>query len=64
LKHKFRSHLGQQYAIRGNSAKGIDVPDLDVDLKVTSGGRAPLPTPGHSEVSPGRRLHVDGVWRL
>lgn len=37
LEHKFRSHLGQRYDLRpGNSAKGIDFPDLDVDLKVTS----------------------------
>ena len=37
LEHKFRSWLGQRYDFgHGNSAKGIDFPDLDVDVKVTS----------------------------
>ena len=37
LEHKFRRLLQESYAFQtGNSAKGIDFPDLDVDMKVTS----------------------------
>ena len=37
LEHKFRDHLSQRYTlIQGNSALGIDLPDLEVDIKVTS----------------------------
>lgn len=37
LEHKFRTHLIDNYQFRkGNSASGIDFPDLKVDMKVTS----------------------------
>jgi hypothetical protein len=37
LEHKFVAHLELRYFFAaGNSAKGIDLPALDVDLKVTS----------------------------
>jgi hypothetical protein len=37
LEHKFQSRLLERYSYpRGNSAKGIDFPGLDVDIKVTS----------------------------
>ncbi|MCC7439824.1 MAG: restriction endonuclease [Armatimonadetes bacterium] len=37
LEHSFRTHLRQRYQFEeGNSAKGIDFPSVDVDLKVTS----------------------------
>ena len=37
LEHKFQAHLLELYLFgRGNSAKGIDIPDLNVDIKVTS----------------------------
>jgi hypothetical protein len=37
LEHKFQAKLLEQYTYpRGNSAKGIDFPGLDVDIKVTS----------------------------
>jgi hypothetical protein len=37
LEHKFQARLQRIYAYeRGNSAKGIDFPTLDVDIKVTS----------------------------
>jgi len=37
LEHKFQSNLQSCYTYgRGNSAKGIDFPDLGVDIKVTS----------------------------
>jgi len=37
LEHKFRAHLETKYAFKlGSSASGIDFPDLDVDMKVTS----------------------------
>lgn len=37
LEHKFQSHLQCLYTYsRGNSAKGIDFPELGVDIKVTS----------------------------
>lgn len=37
LEHKFQTHLQIRYFYgRGNSAKGIDFPELGVDIKVTS----------------------------
>jgi hypothetical protein len=37
LEHKFQTHLQNKYKyLRGSSAKGIDFPELDVDIKVTS----------------------------
>jgi hypothetical protein len=37
LEHKFQEHLAETYAYdRGSSAKGIDFPKLNVDIKVTS----------------------------
>ncbi len=37
LEHKFHEHLKQDYAYsRGSSAKGIDLPDIQVDMKTTS----------------------------
>ena len=37
VEHKFRAFLRDRYEFRlGSSAKGIDFPDLDVDMKVTS----------------------------
>lgn len=37
LEHKFRAYLDNKYAYNaGNSAKGIDFPDLLIDMKVTS----------------------------
>ncbi len=37
LEHKFQTHLQARYTYgRGNSAKGIDFPELSVDMKVTS----------------------------
>lgn len=37
LEHKFRAYLATIYSFaQGNSAKGIDFPDIGVDLKVTS----------------------------
>ena len=37
LEHKFQAHLHDNYIYReGSSAKGIDFPALEVDLKVTS----------------------------
>ena len=37
LEHKFQTALHQRYIYgRGNSAKGIDFPELGVDIKVTS----------------------------
>ena len=37
LEHKFQTHLHSRYIYgRGNSAKGIDFPELGVDIKVTS----------------------------
>lgn len=37
LEHKFQAYLQNRYEyIRGSSAKGIDFPGLDVDIKVTS----------------------------
>jgi len=37
LEHKFRKYLSDRYAfMQGNSASGIDFPELGVDMKVTS----------------------------
>lgn len=37
LEHKFTAYLATTYAMaRGNSALGIDIPSLNVDIKVTS----------------------------
>jgi hypothetical protein len=37
LEHKFQDVLQEKYSYaRGSSAKGIDIPGLDVDIKVTS----------------------------
>lgn len=37
LEHKFKEHLMEEYTIdTGNSAVGIDLPVLEVDIKVTS----------------------------
>ncbi|MDI7268495.1 MAG: restriction endonuclease [Myxococcota bacterium] len=37
LEHKFRDHLSERYTLaQGNSAQGIDLPGLEVDIKVTS----------------------------
>lgn len=37
LEHKFQTHLQGRYSYeRGNSARGIDFPELGVDIKVTS----------------------------
>jgi len=37
LEHKFRKYLSDRYAFtQGNSASGIDFPELAVDMKVTS----------------------------
>ena len=37
LEHKFQAYLQAKYQYaRGSSAKGIDFPELDVDIKVTS----------------------------
>jgi hypothetical protein len=37
FEHKFTAYLAQNYSCQpGNSALGIDLPDLDVDIKVTS----------------------------
>lgn len=37
LEHKFKAHLSVKYSYtRGNSASGIDLPSIEVDVKVTS----------------------------
>lgn len=37
FEHKFRAYLQTEYSFRaGSSAKGIDFPDLEIDVKVTS----------------------------
>ena len=37
LEHKFRQHLQKQFDFQeGSSARGIDFPDISVDMKVTS----------------------------
>ncbi len=36
LEHKFQKHLAEEYNyLAGSSAKGIDFPDLNIDMKVT-----------------------------
>lgn len=38
LEQKFRTYIASRYSLdSGNSAKGIDFPDVNVDIKVTSG---------------------------
>ncbi|TVQ58149.1 MAG: restriction endonuclease [Spirulina sp. DLM2.Bin59] len=38
LEHKFTAYLAKNYSYQlGNSASGIDVPELEIDIKVTSG---------------------------
>ena len=37
IEHKFQEHLSQKYDLTiGSSAKGIDLPSVEVDIKVTS----------------------------
>jgi len=37
LEHKFQAHLRESYSFpAGNSARGVDLPELAVDIKVTS----------------------------
>ena len=37
IEHKFQKHLAQKYELKiGSSAKGIDLPSVDTDIKVTS----------------------------
>ncbi|OON92262.1 MAG: restriction endonuclease [Epulopiscium sp. Nele67-Bin002] len=37
VEHKFQAQLADKYGLNvGNSAKGIDLPELDTDIKVTS----------------------------
>lgn len=37
IEHKFREYLAGKYEFKaGNSAKGIDFPDVGIDLKVIS----------------------------
>ncbi|MFC1676466.1 restriction endonuclease [Planctomycetota bacterium] len=37
LEHKFQAYLHEKYSyVEGSSAKGIDFPELEVDMKVTS----------------------------
>lgn len=37
IEHKFRAYLANKYEFKaGNSAKGIDFPNLGIDIKVTS----------------------------
>ena len=37
IEHKFQQHLADKYALKiGSSAKGIDLPSVDIDIKVTS----------------------------
>jgi len=37
IEHKFRAYLSGKYSFKsGNSASGIDFPELDLDIKVTS----------------------------
>lgn len=46
LEHKFQNHLQEKYKYaKGSSAKGIDFPDLDVDIKVTSIRQPQSPCP-------------------
>ena len=37
IEHKFQQHLADKYELEiGSSAKGIDLPSVDIDIKVTS----------------------------
>jgi hypothetical protein len=37
IEHKFQKHLSDKYDLKiGSSAKGIDLPSVDIDIKVTS----------------------------
>ena len=37
VEHKFQQHLADKYTLQiGSSAKGIDLPCVDIDIKVTS----------------------------
>jgi hypothetical protein len=37
IEHKFQQHLFEKYDLKiGSSAKGIDLPSVDIDIKVTS----------------------------
>jgi hypothetical protein len=37
IEHKFQQHLANKYELKiGSSAKGIDLPSVDIDIKVTS----------------------------
>ncbi len=37
VEHKFQQHLADKYDLKiGSSAKGIDLPSVDIDIKVTS----------------------------
>ena len=37
IEHKFQQHLADKYVLKiGSSAKGIDLPSVDIDIKVTS----------------------------
>ena len=37
IEHKFQQHLANKYTLQiGSSAKGIDLPSVDIDIKVTS----------------------------
>lgn len=37
IEHKFQQHLSEKYNLKiGSSAKGIDLPSVDTDIKVTS----------------------------
>ncbi|MDZ7936556.1 MAG: hypothetical protein U5M51_16665 [Emticicia sp.] len=37
IEHKFQQHLADKYTLQiGSSAKGIDLPSVDIDIKVTS----------------------------
>jgi hypothetical protein len=37
IEHKFQQHLADRYELKiGSSAKGIDLPSVDIDIKVTS----------------------------
>jgi hypothetical protein len=37
IEHKFQQHLADKYELKiGSSAKGIDLPSVDIDIKVTS----------------------------
>lgn len=37
IEHKFQQHLADKYKLKvGSSAKGIDLPSVDIDIKVTS----------------------------